>query len=54
MSNVSNKENRMIQNSLNNRPRKRLQIKTPAEAIHQSLKHDAPRTLLSQIIYAQI
>ena len=38
MSTVSNKEIRMIQNRLNNRPRKRLGFKTPAEVFHQSDK----------------
>jgi IS30 family transposase len=41
MSTVTNEEIRMIQNRLNNRPRKRLGLKTPAEVFHQSLKRVA-------------
>ena len=41
MSTVSDEEIRMIQNRLNNRPRKRLGFKTPAEVFHQSLKRVA-------------
>jgi IS30 family transposase len=37
MSTVSDEEIRMIQNRLNNRPRKRLGFKTPAEVFHQSV-----------------
>ena len=44
MSTVSDEEIRMIQNRLNNRPRKRLGFKTPAEVLHQSLKRVALRT----------
>ena len=44
MSNVSDEAIRMIQNRLNNRPRKRLGFKTPAEVFHQSLKRVALRT----------
>ena len=44
MSTVTDEEIRMIQNRLNNRPRKRLGFKTPAEIFHQSLKRVAPRT----------
>lgn len=44
MSRVSDEEIRMIQNRLNNRPRKRLGFKTPAEVFHQSLKPVALRT----------
>ena len=44
MSTVSDEEIRMIQNRLNNRPRKRLGFKTPAEVFHQSLKLVALRT----------
>jgi IS30 family transposase len=44
MSTVSDKEIGMIQNRLNNRPRKRLSFKTPAEVFHQSLKRVAIRT----------
>ena len=44
MSAVSDEEIRMIQNRLNNRPRKRLGFKTPAEVFHQSLKRVALRT----------
>ena len=44
MSTVTDKEIRMIQNRLNNRPRKRLGFKTPAEVFHQSLKRVALRT----------
>jgi IS30 family transposase len=44
MSTVSDEEIRMIQNRLNNRPRKRLGFKTPAEVFHQSPKRVALRT----------
>jgi IS30 family transposase len=45
MSTVSDEEEiRMIQNRLNNRPRKRLGYKTPAVVFDQSLKRDAVRT----------
>ena len=44
MSTVSDEEIRMIQNRLNNRPRKRLGFKTPAEVFHQSLKRVVLRT----------
>ena len=44
MSTVTDKEIRMIQNRLNNIPRKRLGFKTPAEVFHQSLKRVALRT----------
>jgi IS30 family transposase len=44
MSTVSNEGIKMIQNRLNNRPRKRLGFKTPAEVFHQSLKRVALRT----------
>jgi IS30 family transposase len=44
MSTVSDEEIKMIQNRLNNRPRKRLGFKTPAEVFHQSLKRVALRT----------
>ncbi len=44
MSTVTDEEIRMIQNRLNNRPRKRLRFKTPAEVFHQSLKRVALRT----------
>ena len=41
---VSNKEIRMIQNRLNNRPRKKLGFKTPEEVFNQSFKRVALRT----------
>ena len=44
MSTVTDEEIRMIQNRLNNRPRKRLGFKTPAEVFYQSLKRVALRT----------
>ena len=44
MSTVTDEEIRMIQNRLNNRPRKRLEFKTPAEVFHQSLKRIALHT----------
>ena len=44
MSTVTDEEIRMIQNRLNNRPRKRLGFKTPAEVFHQSLKRVVLRT----------
>jgi IS30 family transposase len=40
----SDEEIRMIQNRLNNRPRKELVFKTPSEVFHQSLKRIALRT----------
>ena len=44
MSTVTDEEIRMIENRLNNRPRKRLGFKTPSEVFHQSLKRVALRT----------
>jgi IS30 family transposase len=44
MSTVTDEELRMIQNRLNNRPRKRLGFKTTAEVFHQSLKRVALHT----------
>ena len=44
MSTVTDEGIRMIQNKLNNRPRKRLGFKTPAEVFHQSLECVALRT----------
>ena len=44
MSTVTDEEIRMIQFRMNNRPRKRLGFKTPAEVFHQSLKRVALRT----------
>jgi len=44
MSTVTDEEIRMIQIRLNNRPRKRLGFRTPAEVFHQSLKRDTLRT----------
>ena len=44
MSTVTDEEIRMIQNRLNNRLRKRLGFKTPAEVFQQSLKRVALRT----------
>jgi hypothetical protein len=38
MPTVTDEEIRMIQNRLNNRPKKRSRFKTPAEVFHQSLK----------------
>jgi len=37
MADITDEEIRMIENRLNNRPRKRLGFKTPAEVFHQSL-----------------
>jgi IS30 family transposase len=36
----NDEEIRMIQNRLNNRPRKRLEFKTPVEVFHQSPKRE--------------
>jgi IS30 family transposase len=44
MNTVDTEEITMIQNRLNNRPRKRLGFKTPAEVFNQSLKRVALRT----------
>ena len=44
MNTVNEEEITMIQNRLNNRPRKRLGFKTPSEVFHQSLKRVALRT----------
>jgi IS30 family transposase len=41
MSTVSDEEVKMTQKRINNRPRKRLGFKTPAEVFHQSLKRVA-------------
>ena len=43
MNTVNEEEIKMIQNRLNNRPRKRLGFATPAEVFQQSLKRDALR-----------
>ena len=44
MNTVDEEEITMIQNRLNNRPRKRLGFKTPLEVFHQSLKRVALQT----------
>ena len=44
MNTVDEEEITMIQNRLNNRPRKRLGFKTPSEVLHQSLKRVVLRT----------
>lgn len=44
MANITDEEIRMIENRLNNRPRKRLGFRTPAEVFHQSLFRVAHRT----------
>jgi len=44
METVTDEELTMIENILNNRPRKRLGFKTPHEVLHASLNRDAPRT----------
>lgn len=43
MANITDEEIKMIENRLNNRPRKRLGFKTPAEVFHQSLSRVALR-----------
>ena len=43
METVTDEEIKMIENRLNNRPRKRLGFKTPAEVLHQSLSRVALR-----------
>ena len=43
MSDITVEEIKMIENRLNNRPRKRLGFKTPAEVFHQSLSRVALR-----------
>ncbi|MDH4449487.1 MAG: IS30 family transposase [Rhodoferax sp.] len=43
MENITDEEIRMIENRLNNRPRKRLGFKTPSEVFHQSLSRVALR-----------
>ncbi len=37
MANITDEEIKMIENKLNNRPRKRLGFRTPTEVFHQSL-----------------
>ena len=44
MNTIDEEEITMIQNRLNNRPRKRLGFKTPSEVFHQSLKRVTLRT----------
>jgi IS30 family transposase len=44
MASITNEEIKMIENRLNNRPRKRLGFRTPAEVFHQSLSRVALRT----------
>ena len=41
MENINDEEIKMIENSLNNPPRKRLGFKTPAQVFHQSLSRVA-------------
>ena len=41
MASITNEEIKMIENRLNNRPRKRLGFRTPAEVFHQSLSRVA-------------
>lgn len=43
MNDITDEEIKMIENRLNNRPRKRLGFKTPAEVFHQSLSRVALR-----------
>ena len=43
MASITNEELKMIENRLNNRPRKRLGFRTPAEVFHQSLSRVALR-----------
>jgi len=43
MESITDEESRMIENRLNNRPRKRMGFKTPSEVFHQSLSHVALR-----------
>ena len=43
MASITNEEIKMIENKLNNRPRKRLGFRTPAEVFHQSLSRVALR-----------
>ena len=43
MANITAEELKMIENRLNNRPRKRLGFRTPAEVFHQSLSRVALR-----------
>ncbi len=51
LSTVTNQELRMIQDRLNNRPRKRLGFKTPNEVFMQSLNRVALRVWIYEIIY---
>ena len=44
MRSITDEEIKMIENRLNNRPRKRLGFRTPAEVFHQSLSRVALRT----------
>jgi IS30 family transposase len=43
MASITDEEIKMIENRLNNRPRKRLGFRTPAEVFHQSLSRVALR-----------
>ena len=43
MASITNEEIKMIENRLNNRPRKQLGFRTPAEVVHQSLYRVALR-----------
>lgn len=43
LANITGKELKMIENRLNNCPRKRLGFRTPAEVFHQSLSRVALR-----------
>jgi IS30 family transposase len=44
MKDINDEKIKMIENRLNNRPRKRLGFKTPAEVFHQSLSRVALHT----------
>ena len=50
MKNINDEEIKIIENRLNNRPRKRFGFRTPAEVFHQSLSRVALRALIRQII----
>jgi IS30 family transposase len=49
MAGITDEEIKMIENRLNNRPRKRLGFRTPAEVFHQSLSRVALRARIRQL-----
>ena len=51
MTSITDEEIKIIENRLNNSPRKRLVFRTPAEVFHQPLSRVALRALIRQLQY---